>query len=99
MSPTKAALDALRIERGAVPGPPKRSLPAAVIVAAAAVAAAAVWWSTRPKAVEVRTAAAREEAASGGDRTVLNASGYVTARRQATISSKITGKVTEVLVE
>jgi RND family efflux transporter MFP subunit len=30
---------------------------------------------------------------------VLNASGYVTARRQATVSSKITGKVVEVLVE
>jgi RND family efflux transporter MFP subunit len=30
---------------------------------------------------------------------VLNASGYVTARRAATVSSKITGKVIEVLVE
>jgi len=30
---------------------------------------------------------------------VLNASGYVTARRQATVSSKVTGKVIEVLVE
>jgi RND family efflux transporter MFP subunit len=30
---------------------------------------------------------------------VLNASGYVTARRQATVSSKLTGKVAEVLVE
>ena len=39
------------------------------------------------------------EGASGAERTVLNASGYVTARRQATVSSKVTGKVTEVLVE
>jgi HlyD family secretion protein len=31
--------------------------------------------------------------------TVLNASGYVTARREATVSSKITGKVVDVLVE
>src|SRR5262249_30694058 len=31
--------------------------------------------------------------------TVLNASGYVTARRAATVSAKITGKVAEVLVE
>jgi multidrug efflux pump subunit AcrA (membrane-fusion protein) len=30
---------------------------------------------------------------------VLNASGYVTARRSATVSSKVTGKVVEVLVE
>jgi len=38
-------------------------------------------------------------AVAGGDRTVLNASGYVTARRAATVSSKVTGKVTEVLIE
>jgi RND family efflux transporter MFP subunit len=30
---------------------------------------------------------------------VLNASGYVTARRAATVSSKVTGKVVEVLIE
>ena len=99
MSPSKAALDALRIERGDESGPPKRT-PALVVASVAIVAAAAVvWWWTRPGPVQVRTAAAREEAASGADRTVLNASGYVTARRQATISSKITGKVTEVLIE
>jgi HlyD family secretion protein len=34
-----------------------------------------------------------------GRGTVLNASGYVTARRQATVSSKFTGRVTEVLIE
>ena len=43
--------------------------------------------------------AARPAPAAGAARTVLNASGYVTARRQATISSKVTGKVTEVLIE
>jgi RND family efflux transporter MFP subunit len=74
-------------------------LPAIFAVAIAAVAAAALWLSMRSKVIEVRTAAAREAAPSGGDRTVLNASGYVTARRQATISSKITGKVTDLLVE
>ena len=31
--------------------------------------------------------------------SVLDASGYVTARRQATVSSKITGKVLEVYIE
>ena len=41
----------------------------------------------------------REATGNGIERTVLNASGYVTARRQATVSSKITGKVTEVLIE
>jgi len=31
--------------------------------------------------------------------TVLNASGYVTARRMATVSSKVTGLITDVLIE
>jgi HlyD family secretion protein len=35
----------------------------------------------------------------GEERTLLNASGYVTARRAATVSSKVTGKVVEVMVE
>ena len=47
----------------------------------------------------MRTVLVREATGNGIERTVLNASGYVTARRQATVSSKITGKVVEVLVE
>ena len=39
------------------------------------------------------------ERAAGTQAAVLNASGYVTARRRATVSSKITGKVVEVNVE
>src|SRR5690606_6198209 len=31
--------------------------------------------------------------------TVLNASGYVVAKRQATVSAKVTGKIAEVLIE
>jgi RND family efflux transporter MFP subunit len=64
-----------------------------------ALAAGALLWGTRAKAIPVRTAAARAAVATDGAQTVLNASGYVTARREATISSKITAKVTEVLVE
>src|SRR5512139_430042 len=59
---------------------------------------AGAWW-VYGRAVPVRTQAARAAEASGGRRTVLNASGYVLARRQATVSSKVTGKVVEVLVE
>ena len=47
----------------------------------------------------VRTASVRQTAAGGGQPAVLNASGYVTARRQATVSSKVTGKVVDILVE
>jgi RND family efflux transporter MFP subunit len=46
--------------------------------------------------VEVAIARA---APTGGSATVLNASGYVEPRRKATVSAKITGKVTEVLVD
>src|SRR5439155_9248902 len=49
---------------------------------------------------QVRTVLAREVAGSNAnEHTALNASGYVTARRAATVSSKVTGKVTEVLIE
>ena len=47
----------------------------------------------------MRTVLVREATGNGIERTVLNSSGYVTARRQATVSSKITGKVVEVLIE
>src|SRR3546814_9109683 len=42
--------------------------------------------------VAVETAVARD-AASSGPVSVLDATGYVVARRQATVSAKITGKV------
>ena len=55
------------------------------------------WYSAeRPIEVEVATVTER---AAGTQAAVLNASGYVTARRRATVSSKITGKVIEVNVE
>jgi RND family efflux transporter MFP subunit len=47
----------------------------------------------------VRTAVARPAGQAEDAGSVLDASGYVTARRQATVSAKITGKVTEVLIE
>ena len=49
--------------------------------------------------VEVRTAVVEELAAAAAGDSVLDATGYVVARRQATVSSKTTGKVVEVLVE
>jgi HlyD family secretion protein len=39
------------------------------------------------------------ESATGEPITLLNASGYVTARRKATVAAKITGRVREILVE
>jgi RND family efflux transporter MFP subunit len=58
-----------------------------------------IWlWATRERPLEVEVATVTERAA-GTQASVLNASGYVTARRRATVSSKITGKVIEVNVD
>ncbi len=95
-------LDKLKIDRGAPPsesGLDRRWI--AVSVGALLVMVAAIWWWTRPEVPTVRTAPAREVSAGGGGRgaTILNASGYVTARLQATVSSKVTARVVEVLIE
>jgi multidrug resistance efflux pump len=59
------------------------------------------WWWFAGRPVEVRTAAALApgsgDAAAGG--AILQATGYVTARRQATVSTQITGTLTQVLIE
>jgi RND family efflux transporter MFP subunit len=95
----KTALDALRIDRDdeETTGS-RRGVWIAVAVVVAALGAGAWAWLGRPRAVAVHTAAA-EAIAGGPSGAVLNASGYVTARRQATVSSKVTGKVVAVLVE
>ncbi len=100
MSAQKPRLDDLKIERGSQTARSRGKLPWLITVAVLVVAATAVWWVLRPKPLVVRTAVARETASGpGAVRTVLNASGYVTARREATVSSKVTGKVTEILIE
>lgn len=59
------------------------------------------WWLlARDRGVPVAVASPTPVAAGdGGARSVLDASGYVVARREATVSSKVTGRVAEVLVE
>jgi RND family efflux transporter MFP subunit len=91
-------LSALRIERA-----PRRASRRWVkwvvfIVVFAAVGAGAWGWVTRDRPVEVEVAAVTARRA-GAQASVLNASGYVTARRRATVSSKVTGKIVEVNVE
>lgn len=100
MAAEKPSLEGLRIDRSESlenGGRGRLWIALAILV----VLALAVWgWLARPRAPQVRvaTAQARTGGAAGAG-TVLNASGYVTARRQATVSSKITGKVVDVLVE
>lgn len=99
-NPQAELLRQLSIDRGAPPPEPRPKWPwlvAALVVIAAVVA---LLFGRGGKAPEVRavTAIVKESGgASGG--SVLDASGYVVARRQATVSSKVTGKVTEIRFE
>ncbi len=92
----KPNLDALRIhaEKRKGNGSGKRWLWIAITVVAI-VLAAAIAYAYINAAPEVETAAARKPS-TGGPVGVLNASGYVTPRRRATIAAKITGRVTHV---
>jgi len=76
----------------------RRWLPVVIIVAVVVIALAGFTFMRGSKSVTVATATARA-AETGASATVLNASGYVEPRRRATVASKITGRVTEVLVD
>lgn len=93
-----AALRIPREERGAGQGKPL--LWVLIVVGILALVGGGYYWSTRLQASQVKVVAVTEKA-SGATATgaVLNASGYVTARRRATVSSKVTGKVMDVLIE
>lgn len=70
---------------------------AVVLVLLALAGGGWVFLARRP--VEVRTATAVAPASAADAGAVLQATGYVTARRQATVSAQITGTLTEVLIE
>ena len=80
-------------------GPPRWLWPALAAVVVVALVAGGAWWfiSTRP--VTVQTATATAPAGGGVAGAVLQATGYVTPRRRATVSTQITGTLTQVLIE
>lgn len=93
-------LKQLRIDRSE-PEVRSRGWIAALVIGLALVLAAGAWWWLRGGAVievEAATAAAPSSAAAGSA-AVLQATGYVVARRQATVSAQITGTLTQVLIE
>jgi RND family efflux transporter MFP subunit len=101
MSSDKATLEGLRIDRTQAPA---RSVPpwlVILVLGLLALGGGAYWIMIQPNAAVVQTAIVKSPASSPSvsQSPLLNASGYVTARRAATVSSKVTGKVVEVLVE
>ncbi|MGE0385294.1 MAG: efflux RND transporter periplasmic adaptor subunit [Gammaproteobacteria bacterium] len=94
-----ALLDELRIQRGVTPPPASGRRRAIAIVLLAALAALAAWQIGAARAIAVRTAIAQPLAAAPASAPVLDAAGYVTARRKATVSARITGRIAEVLIE
>ncbi|MDQ6638420.1 MAG: efflux RND transporter periplasmic adaptor subunit [Pseudomonadota bacterium] len=68
------------------------------LLALAAIGSAGIWYfSGRPLVVTTATASAPGTGGPAG--AILQATGYITARRQATVSTQITGTLTQVLIE
>ena len=92
-------LSALRIDPQARPNSRKDKRVSLVVTAGVAILlllTGIVLLKNRKVTVEVSTARA---AVQGKGAVILNASGYVTPRRRATVAAKITGRVQELLVE
>ena len=93
-------LSQLRIDRGGTDAEPsRRGLWVGLAVVALAIVAGAWLWLGRAQPLAVTVAAAAPMATAGGSASVLDATGYITARRIATVSAKVTGKVREVMIE
>ena len=105
MNASAELLKELRIDRKSPPpasggnGGGRRWLWIAIIVVVLLLAAAVAFVFGRAPAVEVETAPAVAIQQGSASSSVLDASGYVVARRMATVSAKITGKVREVMIE
>jgi RND family efflux transporter MFP subunit len=103
MDQRQTLLDNLRIDRELRPEQSTRPLWAArVAVASTVIAAAGGWWmfSNGDVPAQVAVPAVISPPARPSSATsALDASGYVVARRQATVSAKITGRVVEMLIE
>jgi RND family efflux transporter MFP subunit len=99
-------LDQLRVDRSEVPAAARTRVWIFAAASAAIVTGVAAWLllgGSPDRAAGVAAAATvgavAPSAPSRPSGSTLDASGYVIARRQATVSAKITGKVTAVLIE
>ncbi|MCC4621298.1 efflux RND transporter periplasmic adaptor subunit [Xanthomonas cassavae CFBP 4642] len=101
MNTSADLLKQLRIDRQrpAAPPPARRSGWIIAAIVLVLVLAAAAWWFTRTPVLKVQTAPVVAIGAGSSSASVLDASGYVVARRMATVSAQVTGKVREVMIE
>lgn len=100
MADPSERISQLKIDRTADAGAGRNWLWPAIV--AAILVLGALWLVfLRPSSsgVVVETDIARSPPSAAAANSVLDASGYVVARRQATVSSKVTGKVEEVFIE
>jgi RND family efflux transporter MFP subunit len=99
----KALLGQLRIDRAAQPAgfaPGRRTWVIAGVAGLIVLLGGGAWLALSARgALPVHTATAQPVAGGSGAASVLDATGYVTARREATVSAQITGKVTQVLFD
>jgi RND family efflux transporter MFP subunit len=99
----KALLGQLRIDRGTEPAGPasgRRTWIIGGVVVLIVLLGGGAWLALSARgALPVHTALAQSPGGGGAGASVLDATGYVTARREATVSAQITGKVTEVLFD
>ena len=100
MNDTSDRINKLKIDREAATA--SRGIHWSLLVPAILIVVVIGWWFIfRPGSgtVLVETDTARRPPSIAAASSVLDASGYVVARRQATVSSELTGKVREVLIE
>ncbi|HET7810543.1 MAG TPA: efflux RND transporter periplasmic adaptor subunit [Steroidobacteraceae bacterium] len=97
------SLGSLRIDRSAPAsggGSGRKLVIAGAVVAVVVALGVGGWMWFGGKTPEVTTVTAEMESSGPSlGNSVLNASGYVVARRMATVSAKVTGKIQEIYVE
>ncbi|HWC63231.1 MAG TPA: efflux RND transporter periplasmic adaptor subunit, partial [Rhizomicrobium sp.] len=99
MADRSAHLDQLKIDRSRPAPSPWRGILVAVLAVLLLGAAGGGGWYYFEANAGIPIHAATVEGGGGGGGAGLDASGYVVARRQATLSAKILGKLVEVNVE
>lgn len=102
MNDTAALLSQLKIDRSPEPEPSRRRWPWLLVLLLLACAGVGALWFQQNAAIAVQVAAAEplsSGAAGGNANSLLDASGYVVARRRATVSAKVTGKLQALYIE